>query len=276
MLTAATGDASLAVGADTPNRLVGEDVRLTVVLASAGLDPLPNASVSVRLPAGLRLLDARPGAGAFASGVWSVPKLAAGTTVSLEITARVVAPGDQVATVELASAAPFFQDADSPPGNGVAGEDDQASVLVTAAPNLPPVLSALSLKRRAFAVGRAPTAVSSAGRPARGTRFRFRLSELADVTIRFERALAGRRAGRRCVAPRRQPKGRPCTRFKPLRQALVRRSLAAGRQSVAFSGRIGRRPLVPGSYGATLTPVDLLGAGGAPRRVSFVVRIVRR
>lgn len=276
VLTAATGDASLTVSADTPNRLVGENLRLTAVLASAGLDPLPSASVSVRLPAGLQLLDARPGAGAFASGFWSVPSLAAGTTASLDITARLVAPGDQVATVELTSAAPFFHDADSTPGNGAAGEDDQASVLITAAPNPPPVLSALSLQRRVFVVGRAPTAPSSARRLARGTRFRFRLSELSDVTIRFERALAGRRAGRRCVAPPRRPKGRPCARFKPLRQTLLRRGLAAGRQSVAFSGRIGRRPLVPGSYRATLTPVDLLGVGGAPRRIRFVVRIGRR
>jgi hypothetical protein len=55
--------------------------------------------------------------------------------------------------------------------------------------------------------------------------------------------------------------------------ALTRRNLAAGRDRIGFSGRIGRRALRPGRYRATLTATDLAGNRSRAHQVSF--RVVR-
>jgi hypothetical protein len=135
-----------------------------------------------------------------------------------------------------------------------------------------PSLTALSLVRKRFAVGSAPTALSGRRqrRPARGTKFLFTLNKPATVRFRIERLLPGRRVGRRCLAPTRARRLKPrCTRAS-LAGVISRRS-GAGSRSTPFSGRLGRRALAPGSYRAVVTATDVNGAVSAARQVSFTV-----
>jgi hypothetical protein len=121
--------------------------------------------------------------------------------------------------------------------------------------------------RTRFAVGRGPTAISAVGR---GTAFRFTLSKAGVVTIRIARARLGRRVGRRCLAATRARRHRPsCTRL--IGAGNLTRRLAAGRRSVPFSGRIGRRPLAPGRYRATLTARDAAGDVSRSQTLSFTI-----
>jgi hypothetical protein len=144
-----------------------------------------------------------------------------------------------------------------------------------------PSLTAVSLSRKRFGVGADPTPVSAAKRRVRrGTTIRFNLSEAASVAIAVQRRAAGlrlRRGGRtRCVAPtprnrRRVGRRVRCVRF--VRRGTLTRSGSAGRNSVRFSGRIGRRALRPGRHRFALVATDPQGNRSAPRRVSF--RILR-
>jgi streptogramin lyase len=136
-------------------------------------------------------------------------------------------------------------------------------------------ISGLKVTPKRFRVAKARTPVTSQKRRGRkrapaGTRIRFRLNDVATVRIRIERRLSGRRAGRRCVAPK--PKllsRRPCARFVG-RGTLVRRNLAAGTQRIAFSGRIGGKALKPGRY--RLTAVAIAdGNRSKARRAAFTV-----
>ena len=60
-------------------------------------------------------------------------------------------------------------------------------------------------------------------------------------------------------------------RFLP--DAKLKRTGSAGRNRVAFSGRVGRHTLRPGRYRATLTAIDATGSRSKARAVAF--RIVR-
>jgi hypothetical protein len=149
----------------------------------------------------------------------------------------------------------------------------QAPVAVTVrADTTRPVVSAFSIAPLRFAVGRAPTPTLASAR--RGARFRYTLSELATTRIRIERALPGRRSGGRCVKPtRRLARNRRCTRYVKAGR-LTRRNQAAGKHTVKFSGRIGRRALRRGRYRATIRATDPAGNRSRPKRVTF--RIVKR
>ncbi len=84
-------------------------------------------------------------------------------------------------------------------------------------------------------------------RPRRGaTRFRFRLSETADVRIVVKRR--GRRVG-----------------------TLRRGDRPAGTNAIAFSGRFRGRALKPGRYVAVLTATDAAGNRSRPRSIRFTV-----
>jgi hypothetical protein len=104
--------------------------------------------------------------------------------------------------------------------------------------------------------------------------FRYGLSEEAEVSLRFYRATAGRRSGRRCVAPApRLRRAARCTRY-PLRGTLVRRRVPSGRRLIRFTGRVGGRALPAGRYRAILRARDPAG-NVSPGRV-VVLRIVTR
>jgi hypothetical protein len=111
---------------------------------------------------------------------------------------------------------------------------------------LAPLVSGFTTSHKVFAVGPARTAVSAS---VRGTRFGYTLSESAKVVVKIQRARGGRTVG------------------KLIRSAKV------GANTLRFSGRIGRKALRPGRYGAVITATDAAGNRSAPRRLSF--RVVR-
>jgi FG-GAP-like repeat len=141
---------------------------------------------------------------------------------------------------------------------------------VTLAGRTQPVISRARAAPRRFRARRPRRARRSA--PV-GTSFRFSLSERATVTIAIDRALPGRRVGRRCRPPsRRLRRARRCTRYR--RAGTLRRNLAAGAQRIRFDGRFRRRPLKVGRYRATLQALSPAGARSAPARLAL--RVVRR
>jgi uncharacterized repeat protein (TIGR01451 family) len=262
--------------ADATARQVGQDVVLTATLSSGGPEAVEGAATTLTLPSGLQFVRATTTAGSFAGGVLTVPSLTVGSTAILTVVAHVAAPGSQTASVEVTGLAPGFLDVDSTPNNHVAGEDDQASVAIGATnpplANPRPVLSRLSMLRRTFAVGPGRTSVTARRLTPRGSSFRFTLSERSTVTILIERKTTGRRVGRRCVAPtRRNRTRRHCTRYTRS-GLLTRRNLSAGKRSVTFTGRVGRKALALGSYRATLTPTDTTRLRGTARNITFTIK----
>lgn len=137
----------------------------------------------------------------------------------------------------------------------------------TAALDTLPVISALSVTNRRFAVPAARTR-----RIKRGTAFRYTLSEPASVTFTIHRKTSGRRVGGRC---------RPATRKNRARKrcVLYRRAgrvVAAGNQGAnrtRFSGKLRGRRLRQGAYRTTAVATDTAGGKSASRSVRF--RIVR-
>ena len=131
-----------------------------------------------------------------------------------------------------------------------------------------PRLLRVSVAPKTFRVGSAATAV--AARRQAGTTFRYRLLERAQVRIAIARVVGGRRAGRRCVAPRRAPRGaRRCSRRLGI--GVLLRDGRRGSNSVPFSGRLGAGALAPGRYLATLSATDAAGNRSRPVRLRFTV-----
>ena len=141
-----------------------------------------------------------------------------------------------------------------------------------ARPRLPdttaPVLSGVSVAPRRFLPGRR-VRPRTRKRPAIGARLRFTLSEAATVTIRIDALLPGRRLKKRCVAPRRAPRGRTCRRA--VRRGTLTRVASAGANRVKLTGRLRGRRLPAGPYRATLRARDAAGNVSAPSRTRFTV-----
>ncbi len=141
----------------------------------------------------------------------------------------------------------------------------------------------------------------------RGTAIRFTFSETATARIAISHKLPGLRSKRRgrtvCIAPTRRNRAaaretiakRPaitklegaarrqaiakaerklrCNRYKPS-GILTRRNLAAGKQSVPFSGRIGAKALKPGRYRVQVGATDAAG-NRSTRRAETSFRVVK-
>jgi hypothetical protein len=152
------------------------------------------------------------------------------------------------------------------------------TVVVGAAPGgggttLRPTLTKVSQTNRVFRVGARPTAIVSAKRrrvPI-GTTFHFSLNQAATVKIAISQSMAGRRSGKRCVKPsKRLAHNKRCTRI--VTKGVLTRHGQPGANSIAFSGRIGRRPLKPGLYRVTFV-ANAHGASSTPKVLRF--KIVR-
>jgi Tol biopolymer transport system component len=144
-----------------------------------------------------------------------------------------------------------------------------------AADHTPPLLTHVSLTNTRFRrSARATATLASAHAATRtrvGTTLRFTLSEAASVTVSVERATPGRRVGRTCRRPAPSLHRRAsCTRHV-LAGSLTRAALTAGTQQIAFSGRLGTRPLALGGYRLTVVATDPSGNRSAPHRLSFVI-----
>jgi uncharacterized delta-60 repeat protein len=156
---------------------------------------------------------------------------------------------------------------DQPPGGGRPGGDGPGGADPGAGPGADrdaPVIGRVTLTPAAFAVARRGTAVAAA----RGTTIRYTLSEAATVTLRFERAADGRRVGRACrPITSRTRKRRRCRRY--VAAGSLRRAGRPGANRVAFSGRIGRRALRPGTYRLVVSAVDAAGNRATARPRGF-------
>lgn len=164
----------------------------------------------------------------------------------------------------------------SPPGGGVAPV--APTTAGGAADRRAPSLSKPKLTRKRFRVGPKPTAQTAARRrkAPQGTTVSYVLSEPATVSTAIDRKLKGRRVRRKgrkakCLREtRRNRKGhKRCTLYK--KAGTLTRQGALGKNSFAFSGRIGKKKLAAGSYQLTLTPTDRAGNTGKARTLRFQI-----
>jgi hypothetical protein len=144
------------------------------------------------------------------------------------------------------------------------------------APTPAPQISRARLTHPRFRVARQPTAVTAAkaAKPARGSAFVFTLSSEASVKIAITRKTTGLRKGNRCVGPTRKLQrahAKHCTRTIRV-GTLTRANLTAATQRIAFSGRIGRRALVPHAFTATLIASNAAGRSRATRLAFTILR----
>jgi hypothetical protein len=233
-------------------------------------------------------------AGAQGAG-YAVTPADLGRSIACTVTARNAA-GDSSAS----SDGVVIQPALGGGANGAGGAGGTGGGSAAAGDRTRPVITAVSLLRKRFAVGAgatavaaAPSAVAAAARPRKGTAFRFKLSEPARVVVLIARVTDGYRQGRRCVRVtaalrKRLAKGvrgrtakiraarlrgllrkRRCAIQKPV-GSLVRNG-RAGANTVAFSGRIGRRPLPVGRYAAGIAAGDAAGNVSVWKRTTFEV-----
>jgi hypothetical protein len=153
---------------------------------------------------------------------------------------------------------------------------DHAFMTLPSAVLLPSSISGASLTHKRFRVSRQATPISATARTKAplGTRFRFTLSAAAKLTIAITRSAPGLRRGHSCVAPTaklRRTHAKRCGRT--LRFGTLTRSREpGGADSVAFSGRVGHRPLSPGVYTALLSASN---AGGPSKPVTLTFTVVR-
>jgi Tol biopolymer transport system component len=140
----------------------------------------------------------------------------------------------------------------------------------------PPTVRALKLSHRTFRLGTKATPLKAtvAKRKAapKGTTLSFTLSEPATVTIHVERAVAGQHAKGRttCRAVKHRVHVRRCTAYA--KDGVLTRTYAkAGRQSISFSGRLGKRRLRTGTHRLRLTAVDKAGNRSREQAARFTI-----
>jgi hypothetical protein len=146
------------------------------------------------------------------------------------------------------------------------GEDDplEADVLATLG------VTSVSLSHRRFRVRRPPN--QHGPKAPRGTRFRFVLSEPAELKVAITGSVPGVSVRGGCVSPTvAMPKrvhGDICSRS--LSYGTLTALEPAGRDSMYFSGRLDGVPLKPGAYHATLT-ASSANVVSSPVELAFLV-----
>jgi hypothetical protein len=171
----------------------------------------------------------------------------------------------------------FIAPRPAPPEPTGGGGASQTPVTPSAPPpdKTAPLLSLLSLSNKVFAVGPKPTALSAANRKVKkGTTFRWTLSEAATTRIQIQQERRGIKKGKRCLVAKpgiKVPRKKRCTALQS--KGTFRRAGKLGRNSLAFSGRMGKKALKPGTYRAVFTGTDAAGNRSAAKRLKF--RIVR-
>ena len=136
----------------------------------------------------------------------------------------------------------------------------------------PRFLIGAAFKPKRFRVASAATPTSAKARKTtpKGSSLSYSLSEPSAVTIVIAQLRSGRKVGRTCRAPSRaNRREHRCTRYVTV-GTLKRRSLQ-GLNKIAFTGRIGRRALAPGSYRATATAKDAAGNVSKNSTASFTI-----
>ena len=156
------------------------------------------------------------------------------------------------------------------PGQGGGGGGGGGGGLVDRV--APRFLAGATFTPRRFRVARAATPTTARARKPvpKGSRVSYSLSEPAGVTIVIARPRTGRSVGRTCRRlTRSNRRRRHCTYYTTV--GTLRRRALQGLNRVAFSGRIGRRALAPGTYRATVTAKDAAGNTSRPSVASFAI-----
>ena len=119
-----------------------------------------------------------------------------------------------------------------------------------------PQITALKLSVKRWRVG---GKLASISKSPIGTTISFKLSEAARATLSFERALPGRKAGKKCVKQTAaNAERKPCTRYVAAGSLGFQARAAANK--VKFQGRVSRtKTLVPGSYRVVVSARDAAG-----------------
>jgi PKD domain len=228
--------------------------------ASAGASP---SSQPVNVPFTFTGSGSDPTSGSTLAFSWAFDDGASASGAT--VTHAFAAPGSHSATLTVTD---------------TAGRTGTATATVTVTAVIPPPpplpdLEGFTLTNRVFAVGGPATPIGGAltATVKRGTTFEFRINTAAAVTLTFQRALPGRRAGRSCLPPRRQRRGhhdKPCTRYVGM--GHINRSVpTAGSYSIAFSGHVSGSAALPvGKYHASLGAANATGPA-TPRTTSFTI-----
>jgi len=135
----AAADLSLTKSATPATVQIGSNVVFTLVVSNAGPDAATGVSVRDLLAAGFSFVSATgPGSYNQGTGIWTVGSVASGGTATLHLTAKATAVGPESNTAEVWTS--DQPDPNSTPGNGVAGENDEATAAITvsSAPTPPP------------------------------------------------------------------------------------------------------------------------------------------
>jgi uncharacterized repeat protein (TIGR01451 family) len=225
-----------------------------------------NVAVNDPLPAGVTFKSASPSQG-LCSGTTTVAcslgvvPASGSATVIIAVTPNAAGPLSNTATASA--------DGDSHSDNDAA----TATSTVTGGGGTqdvdPPVFASATMTRT-FAVDKAgaPETLVGARKVKKGTTFRYTLSEDARVVFTIARRQPGRRHGKACQKPRKSNRhGKRCTRY--VRRGAFAQDSAAGPNKRAWSGKLGKKPLKPGRYRATLTARDAAGNTSKPKRLRF-------
>jgi FG-GAP repeat protein len=135
----------------------------------------------------------------------------------------------------------------------------------------PPTISKLRQSHRTWRAGSRLATISRRHRIPIGTTFSFTLDQRARLLLVFTRHAAGRKVGRRCVAPnRRNQARRSCARLVPA--GMVGLVGGAGADKLFFQGRISRaRTLKPSVYTLAITAINAAGQRSKPHELRFTV-----
>jgi FG-GAP repeat len=136
-----------------------------------------------------------------------------------------------------------------------------------------PVIEGVSQSHSTWRVGHHAARLARRHRPPLGTTFSVRLNETASLSLTFTQRVAGRRVGRRCVAP-----GTRNRHHHACKRTVTRGTLTlaahAGLNRVLFQGVLAHgRTLSPGTYTVLIGARNTTGLRAATRSLSF--RIVR-
>jgi hypothetical protein len=138
-------------------------------------------------------------------------------------------------------------------------------------PPRPPTISRVSESARRWRLGKHLPAVTAARKPPIGTTFTVVLSDGATIRLSFQRTVAGRRHGKRCVASTRKNRHAASCR-RTVVVATVSEPGQAGLNKIRFQGRLkGGVTLKPGRYTVVITAVSAAGRKSAPKTLSFTV-----
>lgn len=113
------------------------------------------------------------------------------------------------------------------------------------------------------------------GKVRRGTTFRYTVSEAATVRFKIERKRSGRLVGGKCKprTPKNQKRNK-CVSFK--RVGSRSQAAKAGANKLKWNGKLKGKPLVPGSYRATVVATDRAGGRSTPKTVGFRILLLPR